>query len=152
MGGELQETEVAPTSTGVTGSGYDPAGRTQSGSGGEYAVLGNAPPSPPVVVNVYPPEPSTPEDDEGGYGSPYMYRDPYASTYSGGILPGYFPAYGVFRSRGAFTPPGSGNHFRRSHGDDGRRSCSRLGPNYVPIGPAIGFDTYYRHTRAGFRR
>jgi len=118
----------------------------------EEFIGGGASAASPVVVNVYPPDSSAPEGYAAGNDSPYMYRDPYAYSYPSGILPGYRPAFGFFRPPGAFAPPGSANRVRRAHGEGGGRSCSRLGPNYAPIGSAIGFDTFYSHTRAGFRR
>ena len=152
LGGESPDPVEVPNRYDTSERGEGSGSRADRRYNGEYAVIGDSAPSPPVVVNVYPPESTAPVGYAGGYGSPYMYRDPYAYSYPGGILPGYRPAYGYFRPPGTFAPPGSATHFQRSHWENGGMPCSRLGPNYAPIGSAIGFDTYYRHTHEGFGR
>jgi len=114
----------------------------------DYEVIGDREPQPPVVVNVFPPDSGPP----AGYvaESPYIYRDPYAYRYVGGILPGY-RTWGYGRPA-VWAPPGSWTHYRLYHGEGASAPPSRFGNPFPPIGPAIGYDMYYRHTQQGYRR
>lgn len=151
MGGEVAETQDVPNrydSSGRESGAAPPADRVPQR---EYQVIGEAAPPPPVIVNVYPPGPSVASGFGEVYGSPYMYRDPYAYRYPGGILPGYHP-YGRFRPPPVWAPPGSWTHFRMFHSENLASPRPRSAPSYTPIGSAIGYDTFYRHTQEAFPR
>jgi hypothetical protein len=112
-------------------------------------------PSAPVIVNIYQPPPPVQGGYTEGYSSPYMYRDPYAANYPGGILPGYYPrvyGYGGFRYggyRGGCSWPAGGQHPSMRPAPAPRHIAE---PVYSPIGPATGFDLYYQHTKDTLRR
>ncbi len=114
-----------------------------------------------VVVTLLPPAP--PPDPEvrivpvaaEPYTSPYMHRDPYASLYPGGILPGYHYAGCGYACgtrhyhRARLSPPGSYTHYVRYHDGHARllhapwqqryysRHLARR-PAFVFPGPAQG--------------
>jgi hypothetical protein len=150
MGGEVAEKPDVPNR-------YDASGREDAsgapgdgGYGRDYQVIGDPAPQPPVIVNVYPPS-QTGAGYGADYGAPSMYPDPYAYGYAAGFLPGY-RSYGYFGTGPVYAPPGSWTHFRTFHSENAAppRPCPR--PTYAPIGPAIGYDMYYRHTQRGFPR
>jgi len=148
MGGEIRHAAAAAASP--------------PGSAVEYRVADEAPPAP-VIVNVYPAPPQMAADYADGYSSPYMYRDPYASSYPGGILPGYYPFFsagnryagiGHGGNRGRCDGPGGGPHGgARSLWQRSMEAPRRFaGPTYSPIGPATGYDMYHQHTQGAVRR
>jgi len=124
------------------------AGALSPGNGSEYRAADEAP-TAPVIVNVYQQPPEMQAGYAEGYTSPYMYRDPYASYYPGGRLPGYYPAiYGAGRY--------GGNGGRCAWAGAGPHPVAAprhfAGPTYSPIGPATGYDMYRRHTQGALRR
>jgi len=145
MGGEI---EGAPPMTNRVDEAAPPAPRSDR----DYVVIGDSQPAPPVVVNVYPQDGYGESPYAAGYGSPYMYRDPYASMYPRGLLPGYRPYFGGYRPPGTIAPPGSVTHFQRYHADGGSAFCNRQGTQFPQIGPAIGYDLYHRPPQSGWRR
>ncbi|MBI3447588.1 MAG: sulfur globule family protein [Acidobacteria bacterium] len=145
MGGESTESPETPNR-------YEAPAPQPPRSDQEYVVIGETQPAQPVVVNVYPQDAYGEGPYPAGYGSPYMYRDPYAYAYPRGILPGYRPYFGGYRPPGTFAPPGSVTHFQRYHADGFAAPCNRPGVTFPQIGPAIGYDMYYRNTQAAFRR
>ena len=145
MGGELPPRESAPRNRYEE---QEPEGREST-----YTVVGErGEPSPPVVVNIYPPAPPETPAYEPAYLSPYMYRDPYDYLYPRGRLPGYYP--GFYGGLCGVNRPGSCSHFMMQHthyGSGWTGGCRasgcphpgvtvapapRSGVEYRPIGPA----------------